>query len=69
MAAASTSTSNPTDSLVAQVLHNTGAAATLSENNRVVKYQIPKTEIWLEQRIWDIGFTTIRPLGCCCSKR
>jgi hypothetical protein len=47
---------NPTDALIAQVLQNNGARAALTEGNRIVKYQPPKTEIWLEQRIWGHRF-------------
>jgi hypothetical protein len=48
--------SRSTDALVAQVVKYNGAKATITDNNRLVKYQPPKTEIWLEQRIWGHRF-------------
>ena len=56
MAAVPNSPLKPTDKLVAQVLRYAGAVASLTEDNRIVKYQPPKTEIWLEQRIWGHRF-------------
>jgi hypothetical protein len=47
---------NATDAMVAQVLANYGDPASLTRGNRLVEYQPPKTEIWLEQRIWGHRF-------------
>jgi hypothetical protein len=47
---------NATDAIVAQVLANSGDSASLTRGNRLVEYQPPKTEIWLEQRIWGHRF-------------
>jgi hypothetical protein len=56
MAAVQSSFANSTDAIVARVLQYKGASALLTEGNRIVKYQPPKTEIWLEQRIWGHRF-------------
>jgi hypothetical protein len=45
-----------TEAILAQVLLNQGASASLTKENRIVKYDPPKTEIWLEQSIWGHRF-------------
>jgi hypothetical protein len=43
MTLAPTPAKNPTDALVAQVIRIDGSTAITTEDNRVLKYQIPRT--------------------------
>ena len=56
MATVPAQTPDPTNALIAQVLHYKGEFAILSKNNRVVKSPSPSTDLWLEQRIWGHRF-------------